>query len=223
MMCLLLPFYCCTICRVASAEPLSDFLHASGFISSLQARKLGRCSAATCERSCGPLNLPAVGRPRPGLLFLSSHLAAPLLTSRLSAESEPGCVSCRRTRLNRRCDRDLTPSCPGHASGKKKWNGFLKQRSLPLCVIFSALYFCVSFLTFSRVWMGWSLRLARPTGGSGVCLAPTLWPCRHKGAGPSTTRWDPTRRMQAKCPIGQCISASKLATFSKFWRDFGEY
>lgn len=172
-MCLLLPFYWRTICRAASAEPVSDFLCASGFISSLQARKLRRCSAATCERSCGPLNLSVTGRSRPGLLFLSSHLAAPLLTSRLSAESELGCVSCRRTRLNRRCDRDLTPSCPGHASGKKKWNGFLKQRSLSLAVCYfqCSLFLCV-FPHFQPGMNGMEPAFGEAYGGLRGLLSP---------------------------------------------------
>lgn len=54
-------------------------------------------------------------------------------------------------------------------------------------VLFSHL---ICFFPGSRAWMAWSLLLARPTGATGVSWAPTLWPCHHKGAGLSMTRWD---------------------------------
>lgn len=170
------------------------------------------CRAATCEKS-STLN----SRPKVNYILASSSSSPVIFLLFFSSPvspvfgSELGCVSfyffCSRTHLNWRCDRDLTPSCLGHASGKlgtplETCSGCHPSSpsdtpdglpsSLCVCV-------CVSF-PLSRVWMGWSLRLARPTGDTGVCWAPTLWPCRHKGAGLSTTRWDDASRREPQTP-----------------------
>lgn len=94
---------------IASAKPTSHFPFA--FFSPL-AWEVESCRVVTCERSSAiwPSQLSSVGKLH---LLISLHLF--LLLSLFNIDA--GCVLWSRTLLIWHRDHNLTPFCPGHASG----------------------------------------------------------------------------------------------------------